>query len=218
MSRLKSNKKKRYLDSLSPVTDPYLEQIVQAVKAEGVERMQISSHEAQILGLLVRISQAKKVVEIGSLYGYSCWHIAQALPLEAEVWTLDLSPQRHKKAQEILKNSPVFKKIHWLTGQALHSLKSIESLGPFDMLFIDADKPAYKDYLNWAEKHLKPGALLVADNTFLFGSVYGEPQRDMNTKTIEIMKNFNQRLCNSPFWKGALIPTTEGLTVSIKQK
>ena len=217
MARTQQNKKTDYLNQVFGSEDLLLKDISQAIKKEGVERMQISAYEARILQFLVQISQAREVVEIGTLYAYSTWHLASALPEGGRVWTLDISSERHQKAQEILKDSPDFKKIQWVTGKALDTLKSIETEAPFDMIFIDADKEAYLDYLDWGEKHLKTGGLLTADNTFLFGAVYGESDRSPQPKTIEIMKKFNERLSNSSYWKGALIPTDEGLTVSIKQ-
>lgn len=217
MPRTDQNKKSLYLDQNFGSADPLFEQIQQAVEKEGVERMQISPHEARILQFLVRLCKAQKVVEIGTLYGYSALHIAQALPEQGKIWTLDRSSERHKKSREILKESPDYKKIQWVCGPALDSLKSIESFGPFDMLFIDADKASYLDYLHWAEKHLKKGGLLTADNTFLFGAVYGEPDRADQPETTKIMKQFNKRLSGSQNWTGALIPTDEGLTVGIRQ-
>ena len=217
MSRTDKSKKSLYLDQLFDPEDEVLLKICQATQKEGVERMQISRHEAKILQFLVQISKAKKVVEVGTLYGYSTLHIARALPEGGQVFTLDISLERQKQAQKILKNLLQADKIRWLNGPALNSLKNIEPEGPFDMIFIDADKIAYLDYLDWAKKHLKKGGLLTADNTFLFGAVYGESNRLPQAKTVKIMKEFNRRLARDPFWKGALLPTSEGLTVAIKQ-
>ena len=217
MSRTHKNKKTSYLDKVFGCEDSLLKAIRQAVEKEGVERMQISPHEGRILQFLVQVSKAKKVVEIGTLYAYSALHIARALPEDGQIFTLDISSERHKKSQEILKNSKNGQKIRWICGPAVDSLKSIETVAPFDMVFIDADKEAYLEYLDWAEKNLKTGGLLVADNTFLFGAVYGESKRSPQQKTIEIMNEFNKRLSDTLYWKGALIPTAEGLTVGIKQ-
>ena len=123
---------------------------------------------------------------------------------------MDISSERHKKSQEILKDSAEDRKIKWICGQALDSLKSIETEGPFDMVFIDADKEAYLEYLDWAEKHLKTGGLLAADNTFLFGAVYGESERSPQPKTIEIMKEFNRRLAGDSCWERGLAPYIRG--------
>lgn len=219
MSRIQSSKKHIYLEELfnSPSPDPVLEKIKEACRDEGLERMQISSHEARILQFLIRLSKAKKVLEIGTLYAYSTWHMAKALPDDGKVWTLDISSKRHEKSREILKDSKEGQKIQWLSGRALDTLKSLETEAPFDMLFIDADKEAYLEYLDWGERHLRPGGLLVADNSFLFGAVYGETERSPKEKTIEIMQEFNKRICQGSRWEGALIPTTEGLTVGIKK-
>lgn len=217
MSRNHKSKRSFYLDQTFGCEDHFLQSLRQAARAEGVERMQISSYEARILQFLVRVSKAQKVVEIGTLYAYSAMHIAQALPEEGLIWTLDRSSERHKISQKLLEKSKEAKKIRWICGTALESLKSIEGFGPFDMIFIDADKEPYLQYLYWAEKNLKPGGLLTADNSFLFGAVYGETDRTFKEETIKAMKEFNQRLADTSHWQGALIPTEEGLTVSLKQ-
>ena len=217
MPRTHKTKKILYMDELFRQEDKYFKSITKVTEAEAVERMQISSHEGQILQFLVHLSKALKVVEIGTLYAYSTLHIAKALPEKGQIFTLDISSERHKKSKEILKDSLDFKKIYWLSGRALDTLKSIENQGPFDMLFIDADKEAYLEYLSWGEKNLKQGALLVADNTFLFGAVYGEARRDIKKETLENMIKFNKRLSDASYWKSALIPTAEGLSLGIKQ-
>ncbi|MCY4321331.1 MAG: O-methyltransferase [Bdellovibrionaceae bacterium] len=217
MPRTDKSKQTKYLDQTFGLKDPLLKKIQKAVESEGVKRMQISAHEARILQFLVKVSKAKKVIEIGTLYAYSSFHIAKALPHDGKIWTIDHNKNRHRLSKKILKNSPDFKKISWHEGSALEQLKVLESFAPFDMIFIDADKEPYLKYLDWAEKHLKKTGLLVADNTFLFGGVYGESDRDLKVETIKTMQKFNIRLSNSKLWKGALLPTKEGMTVSIKQ-
>ena len=217
MSRTQKSQKTLYLNKVFGHEDIFLKKIKKATEEEGVERMQISAHEGRILQFLVQISKAKKVVEIGTLYAYSTLHIARALPEKGRVFTLDISSERHKKSQEILKNCKDSKKIKWISGLALDGLKSIEKSAPFDMIFIDADKESYMKYLLWAEKHLRPGGLVSADNTFLFGAVYGKPSRSPRPKALKIMKEFNKRISSSTHWQGALIPTGEGLTVGIKK-
>ncbi len=217
MPRSWVNKKNIYLNTLFDKKDKFLEEIQKTTRKEGVEKMQISAHEGRILQFLVQMAKAKKVVELGTLYAYSSLHIASALPEKGQLWTLDLSVERHKKSQEILKDSKEAKKIQWVSGlSALEGLKSIEVFAPFDMIFIDADKESYMKYLFWAEQNLRQGGLAVADNTFLFGAVYGESDRPSNPKTTEVMKEFNKRITNSKYWKGALIPTDEGLSVGVK--
>jgi len=86
------------------------------------------------------------------------------------------------------------------------------------MVFIDADKAAYMDYLRWSYDHLKSGGLVAADNTFLFGAVYGEPDRKETDGTgLDVMKQFNKEIAHSGKYISTLIPTAEGLTVGIKK-
>ena len=86
------------------------------------------------------------------------------------------------------------------------------------MVFIDADKFSYLDYLHWSNQNLKSGGLLVADNSFLFGSVYGETKRDnIDSKTINVIKEFNLELSRGGLYFSTCIPTEEGLTVGIRK-
>ena len=218
MPRLERDKKIVYMDETFGQEDSLLKAIQKQTKEEGVERMQISPHEGQILHCLTLLAQAKKVVEIGTLYGYSTAHIARALPEEGLIFTCDTSKKRHEEAQNIFKSHPEYKKIRWITGPALETLSSLESQGPFDMVFIDADKGSYGKYLEWAEKNLRSKGLVVGDNTFLFGSVYDStlPSRHP-PETVKIIKGFNQFLASSLNFTGAIIPTAEGLTIGIKK-
>ncbi|MBC6416051.1 MAG: O-methyltransferase [Bdellovibrionales bacterium] len=215
-SRLKRNKKQDYLNQTFSSHHTLLNKITQETKKESVLHMQISSHEGRLLEFLVKLSKAKKIVEIGTLYAYSTFYLARAIPKGGKVWSLDSCLKRHKKCKEIFKNSNLKEKIEWLTGPAKESLELIKTKAPFDAVFIDADKESYLDYLKWAKAHLKQGGLLIADNTFLFGSVYGEPEKKCKPETLKVMREFNKALANLSFWQGALIPTLEGMTVGIK--
>ena len=215
--RLQSDSKLQYLNQNFCLKNPCLDEIEKFTKEEGVERMQISAHEARLLQFLVRCSKAQKIVEVGTLYGYSTYHLADALDDKGKVWTIDQAEERHKKTRDLLKkhSDKLGERIDWITKPAKEALKSIEREAPFDMIFIDADKPAYTYYLEWAELHLKKNGLLVADNTFLWGAVYGEAS-ELPKETIEVMRDFNQRLSQSSKWEGALIPTIEGMTVAVR--
>ena len=215
-SRARKTAKTLYMDQIFGREDMFLQSVRESAERDQLSRMQISPHEGRILRFLARAVEAKKIVEIGTLYGYSTLCLAKALPGQGLVWTCDVSAERHQKAQELLGSSPDFGKIRWRTGEALKTLPSLESEGPFDMVFIDADKGAYGEYLAWAERNIRPGGLAAADNTFLFGAVYGEAERDIQTENLPIMKKFNETLSQSPRWEGAIIPTAEGLTAAVR--
>ena len=218
MSRPNPDKKIIYMNKTFGQKDTLLEALQEETKKEGVEPMQISAYEGQILYCLTLLIQARKVVEIGTLHGYSTTHIARALPENGLIFTCDIDRKRHEKTKLLFASYPESKKIKWITGPALETLPQIELKGPFDMIFIDADKGSYLKYLEWAEKNLRRGGLVVADNTFLFGSVYDNtlPSRHP-PETTQIMKDFNQTLASSSNFKGALFPTHEGLSIGIKQ-
>ncbi len=215
--RTQETNKSRYLQEVFAKEDPVLEGIRKHSEQENVSYMQISAYEGGILQFLCQALKVKKVVEVGTLYGYSSLMIARALPEGGQLWTLDMSEQKQKKAQELMKADPAGAKVCFKAGLAIESLKSLENQAPFDMVFIDADKGMYVNYLHWSHKNLKTGGLVVADNTFLFGAMYGEPREEQDLKTVEVMRAFNKELAHSGRYISTLIPTAEGLTVGIKK-
>ena len=96
-------------------------------------------------------------------------------------------------------------------------MSNLEDQAPFDMVFIDADKLNYSNYLNWAEQHVRKGGLIIGDNTFLSGAVYGEPTTDrISPSALKSVHEFNQRLGNSTLYASTMLPTKEGWTMGIK--
>lgn len=218
MARVTGSKKDFYLDKTFGQEDELLKKIKEISEKEGVLPMQVAAYEAQILQTLTSMIQAEKAVEIGSLYSYSTVYLARGLKEGGKVFTCDIAEHRHETSKAIFQNYPEYHKIEWLTGPAFKTLKTLEKEALFDLVFIDADKDQYGFYLEWAEKNLRKGGLLLADNSFLFGSVYGEPERDdISDKSRELMIQFNKKLSQSPLWLAALIPTKEGLTIAVKQ-
>ncbi len=182
----------------------------------GLERMSIAASEARILQFLVRGFGVKKIVEFGTLFGYSALAMAQALPADGRLYTLEKEPKHHAWAKETLRASPVAgDKIIALCGDANELAASLVERGPFDMVFIDANKTGYLDYLDWAEQNVRPGGLIVGDNTFLWGALWGEPQRDnIGAEQVRVMTEFNARLADPTRYNSILIPTVEGMTVA----
>jgi predicted O-methyltransferase YrrM len=184
---------------------------------EEERRMQIGPDEGKILYTLARMVGAKKIVEIGVLNGYSSVWLARALPEEGRLYSLEKNYKRFEPSRESFKACGVADKVELIEGDALDSLKKIENQGPFDIVFIDADKCNYCNYLDWAERNVRKGGLIIGDNAFFFGAVYGEPPRDFNPDTIKVMKEFNLRLGNPKKYSGIMLPTAEGLTVAVKE-
>jgi caffeoyl-CoA O-methyltransferase len=207
--------KETYIQSLFAPEDEPLSKVFSTLRMDEAH-MQISPIEGKTLHTLVKMIGAKKIVEIGSLAGYSAIWMARALPEDGKLYAIDLD---YKKEDRILKNAAdcgVADKISLTIGKANEELPGINKYGPFDMVFIDADKGGYVDYLNWAEKNVRKGGLIVGDNTFLFGAVYGDNARGIAPETIEVMKEFNERLANPEKYTSIILPTAEGMTVAVK--
>ena len=218
------NKKLKYYHTTFGIEDSVLKSIRQKATQDNVEFMQLDPADASILQFLTRLSQSRKAVEVGGLYGYSTLHIARGLQPEGKLFSLDIDLKRQEQARELISKDPCVSKIQWVHGDAHQTLATLEKHSPFDLVFIDADKAGYLQYLEWAEKNLRVGGLLVADNTFLFDTLFtDEPeltplrkQHAVSKHSIEVLKTFNQKISSSDRWKGAMIPTENGIGASIK--
>lgn len=185
----------------------------------GLARISVSSIEGHIISTLLKLHNSRKCIEVGTLTGLSAQYIFEAMPSGAELWTFEKSPEHASHAEKIFAQlDQQHKKIHMLVGDAKEELEKITSQGPFDAVFIDGNKAAYGDYLHWAEKNLRVGGLILADNIFLAGKVWGgEASQKFNDKQIQVMQDFNQRLADKKFYDSAIVPTHEGLFVAIKR-
>jgi predicted O-methyltransferase YrrM len=178
--------------------------------------MQTGPSEGKLLQVLATMIGAKKIVEVGVLSGHSAIWLARALPEDGHLYGVEKNYKRIGPSLENFEKSGVADKITLIEDEAIVALEKLSPKGPFDMIFIDADKGNYSRYLDWAEKHIRKGGLIVGDNTFLFGAMYGQVPRDIPAQAIEAMREFNQRLANPANYSSILIPTVEGMTVAVK--
>ncbi len=185
----------------------------------GLARISVSATEAKLIALLVKMHGCRKFVEIGTLTGLSAQYIFEAMPDGAELWTLEKDPKHGEKSAEVFsKVDQSKKKIHLVMGDAREQLENLSAQGPFDGVFIDGNKAAYLDYLLWAEKNLRPGSLVLADNIFLSGSVWGDmTSQKFSEKQVRVLREFNERLANPDLYESAVAPTFEGLFVALKK-
>ncbi|MEZ4256713.1 MAG: class I SAM-dependent methyltransferase [Polyangiales bacterium] len=135
--------------------DDGLEWAFTAPGREGVPAIQLAHNEGKTLALLIQLSRAKKVVEVGTLVGYSGIWIARALPPGGHLWTLELDPKHAAIARKNFERAGVADRVTVVEGPASESLAGLSSEGPFDAVFIDADKGRYPEYGAWATKHLR---------------------------------------------------------------
>lgn len=195
------------------------------------EGISVSSAEAQIIKLFAAMIKPQKIVEIGALTGLSALYLAESffelsLPSTVQhfqLWTLEKDSRHAQLASEVLQkyqSQQPHIQTEVLQGDAKEELEKLSAQGPFCVIFIDANKAAYMDYLLWAEKNLRQGGLIIADNVFLSGAVWsstGDSAKKFNAKQVKVMQDFNQRLMSSKDYLSALLPTEEGLIVAVKK-
>lgn len=191
----------------------------------GKTAISLSADEARMMAVLIRSHGCKKFVEIGTLTGYSALWTVEGLSEGGELWTLEKDPEHGQRAAKVFAEftksavaKETNKKIHLVMGDAREELKNIANQGPFDGIFIDGNKAAYGDYLEWAEKNIRKGGLILADNVFLGGAVWGDTSwGNLSDKQIQVMQKFNDRLADPEKYFSTLIGTDEGLFLAIKK-
>ena len=164
--------------------DPVLDAVLKANRDQGLPAIDVSAAQGKLLSLLVRIRGAKKVLEVGTLGGYSTIWMARGLPADGKVVTLELDPHHAKVARSNFERAGVSDKTDLRVGPALQSLAALvdENAGPFDLIFIDADKPNNPNYLASAMKLSRSGTAIVCDNVIRDGAVVKHNSGDANVE------------------------------------
>ena len=206
----------RYMREVFAPEDALLTELAQHLITQNIA-IQIGPEEGKILQLLIRMNYIETVVELGTLGGYSSIWMARALPADGHVYTIEKEPENAKLAQSFIDRSEVGHKISIVVGDGHEMIRTLDARGPFDMIFIDADKPGYTDYLDWAEKNIRKGGLIVGDNTLLFDAVVEDaPPAGTSAAAWNAMREFNTRLADPKKYHAAMLPTKEGMTVAVK--
>ena len=190
--------------------------IEEEMEARGLPSIQISALEGRILGLLARMSDATRVLEIGTLGGYSGLWILSSLSEEAELVTLEKEEAHAELAREAFRRAGVDDRVEVRVGDAPEVLEEMAVAGrraepSFDMAFVDADKENYPLYLDRLTALMRPGGLVTADNVFWDGRVVDESDRETSTQAI---REFNRRLAEDDAFEAAVIPVRDGLSVA----
>lgn len=197
--------------------DDILAEIRIRAAQEKLPNIHVGRMDGLHLEVLIRSIGARKVVEIGTLAGYSGVCIARALPNDGHLHTFELYEKNAKISAESFRRAGCAEKITIHQGPALENLKNIEHLGPFDAVFMDADKHNYPSYLAWAERNLRIGGVVLADNTFVWGLVLQSTfDTDAQRKDAEGVRVFNHTVSHSAKWRATILPTGEGLTIAVK--
>ena len=172
--------------------------------------MMVGPLEGALLRLLVRLTAAKRVLEIGMFTGYSALAMAEALPQDGELICCDVNPETTEIARRYFSSSPDGHKIEIKLGPAKETLKTLK--GPFDLGFIDADKETYGDYYDACIELVRPGGLIVLDNMFQGGRVL--KPTDRASRAIAVL---NERIQKDPRVENVLLPIRDGIMVAYRR-
>ena len=187
----------QYISQLFHDEDDCLKATEQSIIESGIPQISISPNQGKFLQILAKLCNAKKILEMGTLGGYSTIWMARALPENGKLVTLEIDKKHADVAQQNFNRCGLASKIEIRLGKAIDILPQLktEGVGPFDMIFIDADKPPYTEYFKWALQLSRPGTLIIADNVIREGKVLLKEDPD---EMVTGVKRFNKFLsqCN----------------------
>ncbi len=202
----------QYVTDLFAPEDEVLRWIQDETRRQEMPEISIRPDEGRLLQMLVQAVGARKAVEIGALAGYSGVWIARALPADGKLYSLERSSKHARVTRTSYERAGLDGKAEVLEGPAAESFKRIEDKGPFDFIFIDADKPSYVNYLAWAVDHLRPGGMLAAHNALRHGRII-KPE----TEEDRGMAVFNRALAADRRLESGIISMGDGMAVGIKK-
>ena len=203
----------QYITGLFAEQDEALQYTWEDTTRKGLPAISVRPEEGRFLQFLVRVSRTKKAVEIGTLGGYSGIWIARGLLPGGKLVTLEKEPHHADIARDHFKRAGVTEQVEIRVGDAHQTLQALASQGPFDFIFIDAEKPGYQDYFEWALEHTPVGGVIAAHNAFRAGSVTEPGEADESTQS---MRAFNQRVAREPRVISTIYPAGDGTLIAVK--
>ncbi len=208
----------RYIERLFVPPDAALAQGLKDAADAGLPAIHVSPNEGKLLYLIARLARARRILEIGTLGGYSTTWLARALPADGKLITLELDDKHAAVARRNLDRAGVAQRVEVRTGRAVDSLKALinQHEPPFDLIFIDADKPSYLDYLNFAIVLSHAGTVILADNLIRNGRVLDDHLADAAAQSA---RAYNDAIARHPRLESIVLPiireNLDGLSISI---
>jgi predicted O-methyltransferase YrrM len=209
----------RYLAGLFARDDAALDAALRDSAAAGLPSIHVSPNQGKLLHLLAKALGARNILELGTLGGYSTIWLARALPAGGRLVTLEIDTKCAQIARDNIARAGLAELVELRLGPALDSLQQLvsEKRGPFDLIFIDADKPGYPDYLPWVLRLSRPGTLIIADNVVRKGAVADANSGDANVQGV---RRFNELLAAEPRVSATAIQTVgskgyDGLAIAV---
>jgi predicted O-methyltransferase YrrM len=211
----------KYIEALLNPQDEALVQNLQNAQAAELPTINVSPNEGKLLYLLTKMVGAKRVLEIGTLGGYSTTWLARALPADGQVITLELDQKHAEVARANLDRAGVADRVEVRVGRATGSLRQMidQHEAPFDLIFIDADKAGYVEYLDLALQLSRMGTVILADNVIRNGRVIDDQPGDASARGA---KAYNESMAARPELESIILPiireNLDGLSISIVKR
>jgi caffeoyl-CoA O-methyltransferase len=198
-----------YVEEHSTPEPPYLKAVAEATRGfSEAHGMMVGRLEGRFLEMLVGITRPRLILEIGTFTGYSALSMAEALGTDGRIITCDIDPRHAAKAREHFAASPHADRIELREGPALETIRSLD--GPFDLVFIDADKTGYHDYYENVLPKLAPRGLIVVDNVLWSGRVLAPTDEDESTRALAA---FNDMVVADPRVDCVMLPIRDGVSL-----
>lgn len=198
-----------WVDTAHAPHDAALDAAFSSPDGDAMPAIMLGKSEAKLLELLMQLVQAKRVVEIGALAGYSAIRLARGMAPGGKLWTIEFDESYADVVQRNVDRANLSEQVEVVVGAALDVLPSLCQHGPFDAVFIDADKQNYAAYGAWARDNLRRGGLLIGDNAYLFGNLLDESERGA------AMRAFHEQ--TAAHFDSVCVPTPDGLVLGIKR-
>jgi len=195
-----------YIRDLVGIEDDILKSTFNSTQDANIPPISVSANQGKFLQVLAKTCNAKKILEVGTLVGYSTIWMARALPKNGKLISLEFEPLHARVAKNNIEKAGLSAIVDIRVGKAIELLPQLESNneGPFDMIFIDADKPPYAEYFQWALKLSRPGTLIIADNVIRDGRVMDPKSSD---EMVQGARRFNALLAKTPEVTATIIQT-----------
>jgi len=206
-----SDRVDEYIASLFARDDDVLAALREAADREGLPPISISAVTGRLLQILLSAIGATRVLEVGTLGGYSAIWMARGLPEAGRLVTIEVDERHAEFARRYFARAGLDHRIDLRIGRALDVLPAFDG-ERFDAIFLDADKEPLPTYFDWALRLLRPGGLLIADNALWGGRVLDPETADEGTKGV---REFNQRMANDDRVRGTIVPVGDGLAVGV---
>lgn len=203
-----------WADRLFTREEPLMEELRAALDERGFPLIQVPARTGLLLRVLVAATGARRILEIGTLGGYSALWMGAELPPDGRLLTLEKEPEHAALARDFVARAGLADRVEVREGVAAELLPDVGPDGAFDLVFLDADKESYTGYLEHARRLLRPGGLLVADNAFWQGRVLDDAPDDEATRGIVA---FDRALAEASDFMATIVPVGDGVVVGVKR-